>query len=260
MNLYELLSAICTKVEAVKNTAATQEVFLLENLQEARLAFDVLLAHGFEVKFYEEQTGAKLYHVIPDDVAGKFEKKLALAYSYAQSIGTIKQSLDRLKHSAYSNIQSYNIAYTSPSVHGQDKRIVIDILAVETAPRKKTAAPASTKQQESIPAAISSSNKIKSKKITQDEIDASDFDAGPAVAKKSLYKIFKEQQKKIDQDTLYRQTVNFLKSQRATTTFWVVIYLAGLLSLYSFFIIVKAYLCPDLATVQKNVWYCSYNK
>lgn len=253
----DVLTLMCRKVEPITG-AGHQQIFIVEDVHQARMAYELFTTLGFDVKLYAENQQAKFYYIPASEPADKTERKLEFACSHARILGSINQAADRLKNDAAARVASYQITYSNPNIAGSDKRIVLDLLSPE-APHGKSAI-SSQSNAAAIPAAAAKSPVASKKKKPQlDDNDImEDFSAGPQVAKKTLYKMYKEQMEKQDEDSLYVQLVNYLKSQRATTAFWVVIYLGGILVVYSFFVLAQAYLCPDLATVKKNYWYCTY--
>ena len=263
-SIEEILAGLCRSVESSPNNGL-RKVYVLKNAAEAKLAFELLLAHGFDVKFYDDADGGKLYYTpSPSKNPAREQQKLAQAASHAAAMSAIKRELDALQSQPQARLEHYEISYVRPHLDDDDRRITIEIAAKKPVPgAKKTAAakaapaPVATAQAPVSPPLSTPAN---GKKPKADDEDAFfELSAGPQVAKQSLYKQFLEQEKKQDQDSLWRQMVNYLKSQRATTAYWVVIYLTVLLVAYSFVVLARGYLCPDLATVKRDYWYCTYD-
>lgn len=247
----EVLEQLCSHVEPL-TSAGLQQIYLLRGAAEANMAYDLFSTLGFDVKLYPENDHAKFYYNPAAEDPEKTQRKMQFAMAHAQTLAAVKQSADRLKNTPAGRVASYSITYTNPSISSHDKRIVLDLTAPESAVKKPAPLQPATVSPPLPPAAP------RPRKEAEEDI-MDDFSSGPEVAKKSLYQVYKEQVANQDEDSLYVQAINYLKSQRATTAFWVVIYAAGILVAYSFFVLAQAYLCPDLATVKLNHWYCRYD-
>jgi hypothetical protein len=242
----EILAAICTQVEMLPGKDF-QSVFFLDDAAEAAIAFDVLIAHGFDAKIYPQDSGAKLY-VTPPENTPHLDQNLRSALAYAHGLKRIKLDMDAITAQDDGG-NSYRLSFSSPNKLSKDKRIVIDIAAES----ELVAHPVSTPDYQP-PAPLRQSQKRQSKPITEDI-----FGAGPTVAQQALFQQYKKQERNRKPDGLARQLTNFLKGQATSTFFWVIAYTLILAGLYSIFVLSRAYLCPDFAVERKHVWYCSYD-
>lgn len=253
----EILRQLCRTVEKQAG-ANVQSVYILEPMDGARLAFEIFHSYGFDVKLYDDHGRAKFYYTPPDENPDKTARKLDILLAHSRGLERLRTAAETLKSDTQARVSSFKMHYSNPNIGGHDRRLVIDLIApaapasaAAAKPQPDMAAPVNT-----APPAKSATNYNTKKKPTEDL--EGEFSAGPQVAKKTLYKIYKEQMESGEHDSLWAQLMNYLKSQRATTAFWVVLYLAGMLVVYSFWVLAQAYLCPDLATVKVHYWYCNY--
>src|SRR5690606_38403101 len=76
-------------------------------VKEAKIASDLLHAHGFDVKLYPDDTHAKLYVTQPLMDDATIAEKLASARLYAHNFRQIKQLLDALNSTENLAISDY---------------------------------------------------------------------------------------------------------------------------------------------------------
>ena len=90
-SIEEILAGLCRSVESSPNNGL-RKVYVLKNAAEAKLAFELLLAHGFDVKFYDDADGGKLYYTpSPSKNPAREQQKLAQAASHAAAMSAIKR-------------------------------------------------------------------------------------------------------------------------------------------------------------------------
>ena len=258
----DILSAVCTRVTPA-HVNDFQKIYLLDDSIEAKLAFDILIAYGFDAKVYHAAgKSSKLYITNPTHSPEQLQQILSVALAYAHALKKIKASLDELCESTSDN---FTIAFVNGQPTG--KQVLIQIAqsqitqthipqAVSQPPREDMPpiAPEARGQPTAAPATISSSQPRVAKKFRKPK-EEDNFASGPAVGR-MIYpvKVLPEGGNKkltLRERILLRMFGNFATSGYATLM-WLVI--AGVI--FSFFVGSKAWLCYDFVAKKSTKWYC----
>ena len=259
MKFEDIISTLCTKAE-LRNASDFQKVFVIHDAREARLAFDVLTAYGFETKVYPEDGESKLYITNPKADDTTLPARFAAVTAYAAALRRIKGELDLLCQSAAETLQSpeYSLSFVNLPASG-GKQLLINVLpavAVTTAaqpPTQPVAAPVAAPVAET---ALQSVNKPKTSRYVRAKEEENMF-SGPSLLSDNNKIISKKEKEKQEADTAWRQFTLYIKGNSAVAFSLIVILLIGLLTMFSMFVVSKGFLCPDLATVKdKATWYC----
>lgn len=245
----DILQAICTRVQP-SHANETQRVYVLEDAIEAKLAYDILVAYGFEVKLYPAPgKPSKLYITAPAFSEAQLQQYLSRALLYANALKKIKLSLDELCAADMPGIKpnSFTIGFVNAS-GGKQIMVQISQSGREAPPAVAQAAePAPAVAAKVVAEAPRSPKKMK--KTKED-----DLDSGPSLGR-TLYpaKIAEGGVKKqtLRQRILFKIFGNFATSGYAALM-WLVV--AGVL--FSFFIFAKGWLCYDFVAKKSTKWYC----
>jgi len=253
----DVLSALCTEVTPAHANDA-QKIYMLTTSTEAKLAFDILIALGFDAKVYHTpDKPSKLYISKPKHAPAQLEQLLSTALAYARALKKIELSLDEL---CKAQANDFTIAFVNSQ--GGSKQILIQLAqpsAIAQAPNAVTpvvvpevANPSANPA--AVAAKVSSSQPRMVRKVRKPNQD-DEFAAGPAVGR-GLYptKILPEggmKKQSLRQRIILRMFGNFATSGYATML-WLVI--AGVI--FSFFVFAKGWLCYDFVAKKNNAWYC----
>ena len=254
----DLLSVVCPGYE-LKHATDFQKHYSVPDEKAAKLAFDILVAYGFDAKFYpvENDAGsAKLYITLPaaDADLRVVEQRLLSAVAYGRALSDIKLRMDSLCRDDAALLQSPSYTMTfANSVQGA-KQIVIGIAPAQAA--QTAASPQMQAQQAAArPAQPMQANRPVAKKAAKKDDDG--FNQGPSIAK-NLYSSSGKKDGKGDDD-LRRRMFLFITGNIATGGAGVLAAVVTLFVVFSFFVLAKGFLCPDFAVEKKNVnraWYC----
>jgi len=251
IRIQDLVSATCTKVEEVNTATQAQSIFQINDPREAKLAFDLLTAYGFEAKLYNENSSSRLYVTPPK--ASKMENQalLAEALAYAHSLKALKQQADTIASNQNIAAPDYSISFaTTPSL---DKQIVVHLVSPN---RRIAQAPATPKIAMSAAAPDTAAPQvIMGSRYLQKKVDDTIF-SGPEITRQAGYRRSKEVSK--GPDSLWKQFKTYLKGNAMAAGLTLGGCFAVLIVIISLFVVSKSFLCPDLAVVKKKVWYCSY--
>lgn len=251
MSFEDILKALCSRVEAV-TSPASQQNFIVADTRQGKLACDVLIAHGFDVRFYPNGGDAKLYINVPGSVDNT---KMSSALAYAQSLKHVLDTIENLSENLNAGIKQYDIGLAGTL--GNHKRITIQLMASEP---QMTTSSATAPQQST----LASNPKImatqKSSASSPKKTAAHSLMQTPEITQVSWFARTDKYKQKRRPDGLLGQLTNYFKGHTAPTFYWVVMYLMILLIIYSLFVVSKGYLCPDFANAEKNLnpWYCDY--
>jgi len=235
---YDIIAKVCSDFKEVGSNNL-QVIYEITNTKEARLAYDILVTHGFDAKIYSSpQKTAKLYVTHPTtDLPG-----LEDALTYAEKLNNIRHELDDLP------AQNYTLYFTNTPPAG--KQILIQITsAASPSPAPRFAVSAAPQIMTSKPTA-----QPKGRRKAAPEEDS--IATGPAVAKASYAKVLGEDGDR--KDTLRKRIFLYFTGNMATSSFAFMVMVVGLGLLFSFFVFAKAFICPDFASMKRNhSWYCS---
>lgn len=250
----DILTALCSHVTPISSNAS-QKAFAIADGKEARLAFDVLVAHGFEAKVYDDSGTAKLYITLPAAEAAVTGQKLDAAMAYAKSLKIIKQSLDMLREDNAAQSSDYSLTLANTAAGGKQILVQLTPPSPFVLANKPASAPAAPVRQpdHAKPAAP------KKSKMYHGPV-ADPFSSGPAVARKFV-PAYLTGGKSQNSDGFGRQISLYITGNMATYLAYFLSILTILLVLYSAFVASEAFLCPDFATTtKKNLkrWYCPH--
>jgi hypothetical protein len=250
----DILAVLCPGGFELKHATDFQKHFSVNDEKEAKLAFDLLVSYGFDVKVYpdEETSGAKLYVTLgATEQAVTEEQRMNASMAYGNALGDIKQRLDALCEQESAILQSPDYTLTFSNAAQGAKQILITVspaVAVVTAPAQSVA------QQQAQAAAA---NRPAVRKIAKKKEDDG-FNQGPAIAKQ-LYTGKPGNKNGQGDDDLRQRMFLFITGNIATGGAGVIAMGVLLFVLFSFFVLAKSFLCPDFAVEKKNVnraWYC----
>jgi hypothetical protein len=234
-NFQTILEALCSSV-SVLSSNETQTVFSLTTPKEAQLAYDLLIAHGFDVRVYHEPDMSKFYVNQP---AAADTGKLAAALAYAHTLLDVVDSLDG------SETADYKVSFfQSP---GMGKQITItfptDNAATTTAPTLQTVARPATPRPTTSPYSAARPRKVRRRSHA--------MMSGPAIAKKSMF---------VNKRGIRAWLHNYFVSNVAESFYAFILMFFLAIATVSILIASKGFLCPDIAHEKSNEWYCNISR
>lgn len=236
----DILQVICSEVVLVGSTDA-QHVFTLNTAHEAKLAYDIMVAHGMNVRVYHEPNLSKLY-VTPSATDAK---ELPSALHYA---GLVRHMLDALPDA---DTEKFSVTFTNTPTHGKQFSVYF--------PSYFPSAAGVTLTNESLPqtpvARLAGQPAVTQNKKQAVKTKSAIFGAGPALAKKDPFT--SRAAADTESLTLGKRLSTYVFSNFTQSFYAFIIMIAILLVVGSAWVVVKGYLCPDLATVKKHYWYCT---
>ena len=250
ITIENLISAACSHVEQLASPVLGQKIFLISDSKEAKLIYDLLIVYGYEAKLYNENGAAKLYVLqsktkkIPAN-----QTLLAEALAYAHSLKMLKEQIDTISHNPAIQSSGYSIGFSfTPSL---DKQITINLVSANKE-RSITAANQPAQKASSVsPAQNTTKN---SRQATEDDIFS-----GPQIMRQpGLHK--SSMMKNDGPDSLWKQFKLYMRGNSMAAGLTLIACFLGLIVLISLFVVSKAFLCPDFASMkdEKPPWYCSY--
>jgi hypothetical protein len=252
----DILAVLCPSGFELKHATDFQKHYLVADDKEAKLAFDVLVSYGFDVKVYpdEETSGAKLYITLGGaEQATTEEQRMLASMAYGNALGDIKLRLDALCEQESAILQSPNYTLTFANAAQGAKQILITVspaVAVVAAPVQSAGQP---QQAQAATAARPAVRKVVKKK----EDDG--FNQGPAIAKQLYTGKPGNKGGQGEPDDFRQRMFLFITGNLATGGAGVLGMGVLLFVLFSFFVLAKSFLCPDFAVEKKNenrAWYC----
>lgn len=238
----DILTAICTEVKPL-SANDSQLTYALNNPKEAQLAYDILAAHGFDVRVYHEaQQASKLYiaRAANDPPAYKLDS----AYHYA---ATLKEILGTMGESDNGD---YQMTFSNTPTQGKQISIYFPPAKTETtkpSPSSRTlAANSNTKFNAPAPKKSYVMRKPKKSEV---------FETGPALAKKYPFGIQPVKQEEGPGIKTWLSTYVFSNFAESVYTFLGMAF--TLLIIFSIIVTLRGFVCPDLATNKSKAWYCN---
>jgi hypothetical protein len=232
-----LLQSLCTQVKK-SSQSETQALYVLEDNQEAKLAYDVLVANGFDVKLYADDNSSRLY-ITRASLSSDKSEALEHAIRHANLLKQLKSILDDQSDNEYSLVFSDN-----PSgAH-------IGIQLIEPKEPSSEHAPAvSPNRAQPAPIRRVGKKYVMTKPEKEDVLGA-----GPAVARQIIPKslVPEEQQ----EDTAFKRGMLFVTSQAFKGGSWVAFFGLCLGLIFSVLVLVRGFMCPDLAVARELPSYC----
>lgn len=224
--LESLLQGLCK--EMVKSTSNEQQtVYLLADAKDAKLAYDLLIACGLDVKLFAQDAGAKLY--VQNLSVAPASEKLAAAMNSAVLFRQIKNLLD-----SDTKLADYTLSFTNTQA-GRQLTLVL--------PADKQLSRAATKTLETAPAATSTAPQ-RARMAAKKEQDT--LLAGPTVARTAI-------PGESAKEAPVKHAMLFLSTQAFTSGAWLAFIALILGVIFSILVTVKGFLCPDLAVNQDTI-------
>lgn len=243
ITLETIITAACSDIKKLPNPDKTQQVYGIENEKEAKLVFDLLVVYGFDAKFYPENGTAKLYVSTPHPSALADTHKMTEMHSYACSFAALKAQAEQLAFEVNTAAPTYRLGFSNSSV--TDKQITIHISSPKRATTANSPAPAPQRQQRALQTAISTTSK-------QEDIFLGPEIMRPPGRRKS------NQLKTEGPDSLWKQCKLYIKGNSIIAALVIIATIALTIVLLSLFVLSKAFLCPDFASMKDKTppWYC----
>lgn len=248
IRIQDLVLAACTRVEEVTTATQAQLIFQVADAREAKLAFDLLKVYGIEAKLYNENGASRLYITPPKASFMANQSLLAEALAYAASLQSLKQRADQIATNQHIAAPDYSISFVNTPL--QDKQIIMHLVSAHRKVSSAGTPAGSSPYIVSRPAAqLGAARPVKPE---------DDLFSGPEIMRpKSLGKFARKQD--TGPDTLWKQFKTYMKGNAMAAGLILGACFAVLIIGISLFVISKAFLCPDLAVVKKQVWYCTYH-
>jgi len=258
--LEAVLAALCTLL-TLRQSNDFQDVYVAGDRIEAKLACDVLVAYGFDAKLYHEDDVSVLYLKRPAPDAS-LESRFAGALAYAIMLKRIKHAMDSARDSDAEALEmtDYSIGFANIPSTGV-KQITLQTVPVAVAVQNQPVAPAQPVASRDFPPAAAQlsdakrlrSEKLAHKKQRQKELEA--FTGGSALAKS--YPGQRSRKPQDEPDGLLRQLNLYIRGNMATAVMaFFTLVIMPMVVAFTLFVMAKSVLCPDLATVKSNAWYC----
>lgn len=257
-----ILQALCSQV-TLRQSNDAQDVYGVGDRIEAKLACDALAAHGFDAKLYHEDAASALYIKRPADSAA-LESRLAATLAYADALKHLKSEMDTLRDEDAEalGMADYSMSFTNIPATGV-KQITVQISPVANAAQAPAVSAAQPSPAASAPrpaAAQAANNKrLASQKIArkkQRQQEKEEFTSGSSLAKRN-YPSRLETKKDEDGESFWKPLYLYVRGNMATGVTGVfVLVIVPMLIAFTMFVLLKSFLCPDLATVKNSAWYC----
>ena len=237
-----ILSSLCSRVEQLSETEF-QQIFALNDAKEAKLAYDILLTSGFEVKLYNEAEASKMYVTRPNFDAATLATKMDTAQALATNFKAVKLTLDELNKNNATGIADYAITLVNgPNNH---KQLAIALLPVATqhsatAPAAPSAAPTATR-----PAA--SPQKPAAKPVAKKKAEAGEeMLAGPQISRE--YNYASKATRGVEDSKNVKNFMSRMFVQHIGSNGTLILgTVFGVLLIVSLIIASRSFLCPDFA-------------
>lgn len=272
--LEDVLGSICQDV-SLTLTNDFQRIYTVGSPIEAKLAHEVLVAFGLDVKVYHQDgKPSKLYVTHPKQSAEHVERIYASALAYAKALKRIQTTLDSLCQdpAASSSPMAYNIAFLNGSSASVSKQIVVQILSadelsqqpLESTSSQEPASPPSSAPAQPQPAAgsvaavMAASQANHARKYGPKKVEHyEELSSGPAVGRGNYPgKLSAEGEAKAN--SAKRRVALQLYGNLTLGSFPMIIMATILSVIFSVLVMARAFICPDLAVANKNkAWYCT---
>jgi hypothetical protein len=270
LEIDDILNSICSEV-TLSHANDFQKVYTLATPLEAKLAFEVLVVYGLDVKVYHQaDKPSKLYVTHPTFSAAQTQRIYAAAMAYAKTLKQIKLSMESLCQDNEAALPSidYNIAFLKGQA--QAKQILIQILPSAeaealTSPAEPQAGAAQAAQataaasvQSAATAAETAQTQMRAagKHYEKPKTHYEELSSGPAVGRGNYPgKLSAEGEAR--QNSVSRRFGLVMFGNMATSTFAMLVMAVIVAGALSVFVMLKGFICPDLAVANKNkAWYC----
>jgi hypothetical protein len=245
-----ILKTICTEYEALPSAAQNQRIYAIKDPREAKMFFDLLVMIGLVAKLYHETSQSKVYVSPPKNAIKSSHELVAEITAYASSARSIKEHLDTLLAQGKLGASDYSLSLSQTPA--MDKQITVHLVSENRQVPKDQNNPIALQTQEK-PNYKGSVNPGSTSK-------EDDIFTGPAVM--NPIGITRAKLMKVDEnpDTLWKQMKLYIKGNALYSSMVFIAYVIALISFFSMFVVSKAFLCPDFASMKdKNPpWYCTY--
>lgn len=241
----DILDAICSHASLITSNS-NQSSFAIDAAQEAQLAYDVLAAHGFDVQVYHEDTVSKLYINKPALDSAVVDKKLESALSYAHTLKQVITTMGAVENS------NYQISFANTPTLG--KQISIYFPPVSTFSEESASAAPPARPVITRPVAQQAARHKKPYTNKPKERKSEILATGPALAKQYPLGI---KPPTTHEDSFMKWLSTYIFSN-FTESFYAFFGLGfTILVIISILVMLKGFVCPDLATVKSREWYCN---
>jgi hypothetical protein len=242
----EILEILCSEITPLTHTG-TQEIFLLKPTKEARLAYEVLIACGFNARLYEEADGAKLYVSTADKNPND---RFDAAYGYGL---TLKQILAALPADSNTVISFANTAHGRQiAIHFPSQSPAASKISSPDEPQQ---APETLRKHAKAPERQKAGFSISGLKV---EKEPDIFSGGPALAKQYPFGI-KPPVDETNHESMRRKMLNYFVGNLSASFYAFFSMLTLLCIIITVYVMLKTYYCNDFLTPgRKNPnWYCN---
>jgi len=234
-----LLEVLCTSAEKTQQNAQ-QTLYQLSTLKDAKLAYDVLITCGLDVKYIPDEAGssAKLY--LQNESLAANEAKVRNTLASASLFKQIKNVLDE-----YNDAGDYSLSLANVN-GGRQLTLVVPTDEQLHGIIHKKAQPEPSSAKNIAPAPQGAPRPKARPKPIEDDILA----AGPAVARTAIPEGFKSSA--TEEDGLRKRMLFYITSHAFTTGAWLLF--GGLILgiIFSILVTIKGFLCPDVVMTDKS--------
>jgi len=228
--LESFLRILCKSVNQGQQNAQ-QTLYLLTDNKDAKLAYDLLLTSGLEAKYFAEESGSKLY--VRNQSLAACEDKIPALFATATLLRKLKDVLDQ------DPLADYTLSFSNSSA---GRQFTMLLPAVKTSVARLENKPPESAQ--------SASPKQVRPKLPSEPVEDTML-AGPAVARTAIPKSFKTSA--TDEDPLSKRLFFLLSGKAFTGGAWAIFAAIILGVVFSLLVMIKGFLCPDVATDARTI-------
>jgi hypothetical protein len=240
--------------------AQDQRAYLIDDANEAKLLYDVLVGYGFDLKLYREEQYSKLCVAMPRKKLDFPAGWVAEAHTSLNMLIALKnQIVAQINHGGYLSA-NYSISPSQPT-HGS-RTITIRLPEVSTSSQPQNYQNLSSNRDHLVSKGVNEENtKVVHGSLSRNNKDKIDIYSGPDVLNPTG--IRRSNLIKVDEspDSLWKQTKLYIKGNAFYSGLILAACFLGLVVFISFVVLGKAFLCPDFASMKDESppWYCTYN-
>jgi len=236
-----LLEVVCKNAERTQQNAQ-QTLYQLETIKDARLAHDILVTCGVDVRLVPDGSGAKLY--VHNASVAASDDKIRNALAAGSLFKQIKNVLDE-----YNDAGDYTLTLSN-NHHGRQLTLQLPTDdQLHGIASKKPEKPALSAQKPAV-AATSQPTAPRPKKLTKEEDQI--LSAGPSVARAAIPDSFKSSNDATEEDPLRKRMMFWLTSRAFTSGAYALGFLLVLGLIFSVLVTVKGFLCPDVVMTDRS--------
>lgn len=266
--LDDVLLSICDDV-TLSLTTEFQKVYVVKTTFQAKLAYEILVVFGLDVKFYhQDDKPTKLYITHPEFSDAQAEKTYGAALSYAKALRQISDIVDDLvTKTPDSTASEYDINFlkNSPS----SKQILIQMASITgSKPKNPVAASASAPQTvQKTPAkpaetgVIAESQQRAARKYGEKKQGHyEELSSGPSVARRS-YPGKLNEEGEAQANSTRRRIMLLLFGNMTQGSGPAIVMAIAIAIIFSILVMFRGFICVDLANANLNkAWYCKIGK